>query len=99
MKLDLTSVAFVLPYKTEGDTKYIVYSHSFIPSWEKLHEHISKDKQPYDAWERNGFLTVTETPIVDQNAVMKYVIETCEANEWKIQCLCFDPAKQNWRAA
>ena len=92
-KLDLTSVAFVLPYKADDETiKYIVYSHSFIPSWEKLHEHISKDKQPYDAWERNGFLTVTETPIVDQNAVMKYVLETCEANEWKIQCLCFDPA-------
>ena len=23
---------------------------------------------------------------------MRYVIDTCEANGWKIQCLCFDPA-------
>lgn len=100
-KLDLTSVAFVIPYQYTsfehndlGDTvtKYIVYSHSFIPSWEKLQEHIAKDKQPYDLWEREGFLTVTETPIVDQGAVMKYVLDACEQHDWRIQCLCFDPA-------
>ena len=92
-KLDLTSVAFVLPYRPDGETvNYIVYSHSFIPSWERLQEHKSKDKMPYDDWERRRFLTVTETPIVDQNAVMQYVLETCDANAWKIQCLAFDPA-------
>lgn len=98
-KTDLTSVAFVLPYQSgEFDTKgkeivkYIVYSHSFIPNREKLAERKAKDKVDYDAWERMGFLTVTDTPIVDQSAVMKYVLETCERNEWKIECLCFDPA-------
>lgn len=100
-KLDLTSVAFVIPFrgstfagKETGETvtRYIVFSHSFIPSWEKLQEHIAKDKQPYDAWERDGLLTVTETPIVDQNAVMQYVIMACEIHNWKIQTLCFDPA-------
>ena len=98
-KLDLTSVAFVLPYQTdEYDAsgrrvvKYIVYSHSFIPSWDKLQEHKSKDKQPYDDWERRGFLTVTETPIVDQQAVMMYVLAECDRHKWKIQSLCFDPA-------
>ena len=92
-KTDLMSVAFVIPYQEEdGVTKYILYSHSFVPSWEKLQEHKAKDKMPYDMWEKYGFLTVTETPIVDQNAVMKYVLDTCEANEWRIQCLCFDPA-------
>lgn len=98
-KIDLTSVAFVLPYRS-GDldqtgqeiTKYIVYSHSFIPNREKLAERKAKDKVDYDAWERLGFLSVTDTPIVDQNAVMKYVLDTCEKNEWNIECLCFDPA-------
>ena len=47
---------------------------------------------PYDAWEKYGFLTVTESQIVDQNAVMKYVMDECEAHDWKIQCLAFDPA-------
>lgn len=98
-KLDLTSVAFVIPYQTDLDdglgknlVRYIVFSHSFIPSREKLMEHVAKDKAAYDAWERAGFITVTDTPIVDQGAVMRYVLMTCEANDWKIQSLCFDPA-------
>lgn len=98
-KIDLTSVAFVIPFQSgEKDQtgkeiiKYILYSHSFVPNREKLAERKAKDKVDYDAWERQGFLTVTNTPIVDQNAVMRYVIETCEKNEWCIKTLCFDPA-------
>lgn len=98
-KIDLTSVAFIIPYQTDtvdGNgkpvVKYIVYTHSFIPTRAKLRERIMKDKVPYDAWEQMGCLDVTDTPIVDQGAVMNYVLRTCEENGWKIQCLCFDPA-------
>lgn len=98
-KIDLTSVAFILSFKSEekdaeGEKiiKYIVYSHSFIPNREKLTERKRKDKADYDAWERMNLLTVTDTPIVDQNAVMKYVKDTCKEHEWNIECLCFDPA-------
>lgn len=98
-KIDLTSVAFVIPFESEekdedGKTiiKYIVYSHSFIPNREKLAERKAKDKVDYDAWERMGFLTVTDSPIVDQAAVMKYVLKTCEEHGWNIKTLCFDPA-------
>ena len=98
-KTDLTSVAFVIPYLSgvyDGNgneiVKYIVWTHSFIPTREKLQEHKIKDKAPYDYWERAGYLTVTETPIVDQGAVMKYVLQECEANHLQIQRLCFDPA-------
>jgi len=98
-KIDLTSVAFIVPWLTdELDTsgkrivKYICYSHSFIPNQEKLRERMMKDKVAYDAWERMGFLTITNTPIVDQNAVIDYVIKTCKENDWAIECLCFDPA-------
>lgn len=98
-KIDLTSVAFVIPFESDiidrdgkPILKYIVFSHSFIPNREKLAERKAKDKVNYDAWEREGFLTVTDTPIVDQSAVMRYVMETCEKNDWKIETLCFDPA-------
>lgn len=98
-KIDLTSVAFIIPFLSgEYDStgkeivKYIVFSHSFVPNREKLIERKRKDKVDYDAWERMGCLTVTNTPIVDQNAVMDYVIKTCEKNNWQIECLCFDPA-------
>lgn len=92
-KIDLTSVAFIIPYKDKdsGTIKYILFSHSFIPNRERLQEHITVDKMPYDAWERNGFLTVTDTDIVDQNQVMQYVRNFCAEHELKIQMLCFDP--------
>ena len=98
-KTDLTSVAFVVPYQSTELTeqgrfvvKYCVWTHSFIPTVDKLREHIIKDKMPYDAWERLGYLTLTNTPIVDQSAVMKYVLDECSRLELDIQCLCFDPA-------
>ena len=99
-KLDLTSIAFIIPFQDKEETdsegnpvvKYILYNHSFIPNREKLYEHITVDKQPYDAWERMGFLTVTDTPLVDQSAVMRYVTEFCKSHEWEIECLAFDPA-------
>lgn len=98
-KIDLTSVAFVIPYQTDqmdeqGGTivNYIVYSHSFIPNREKMVERTRLDHFNYDAAERGGFLEVTDSPIVNQSRVMQYVLETCEAHKWKIQCLCFDPA-------
>lgn len=97
-KIDLTSVAFVIPILSdEIDTsgkrkvKYIIYSHSFIPSREKLQERVMKDKVSYDAWERAGFITITNTPIVDQQQVIDYVVRFCEENEWEIDTLCFDP--------
>lgn len=98
-KIDLTSVAFVIPILTKeldssgkNIVKYIVFSHSFIPNQEKLRERIAKDKVPYDAWERLGYLTITNTEIVDQQQVMDYVLKTCKENKWIIETLCFDPA-------
>lgn len=91
-KIDLTSVSFIIPIQLDRKVKYIVYSHSFIPNREKLMERTLKDKVSYDAWERNGFITVTNTPIVDQTAVINYVLDFVAKHEWKIECLCFDPA-------
>lgn len=98
-KIDLTSVAFIVPYQTDAVDEtgkkvvnYYLWSHSFIPTLDKLREHIIVDKVPYDAWERLGYLTLTNTPIVDQSAVMRYVLEECGKYKLDIQCLCFDPA-------
>lgn len=98
-KIDLTSVTFVIPYRNgkmdqtgREITEYIVLSHSFIPNQEKLMERVFKDKVPYDAWERQGFITITNSEIVDQNVVMDYVLNFCKKNELDIQTLCFDPA-------
>ena len=38
-----------------------------------------------------GFITVTDSEIVDQQQVIDYVLQTCEQYGWKIEALCFDP--------
>ncbi len=92
-KIDLTSVAFVIPYQAaDGTVKYLCYSHSFIPNRDKLIERTMKDKAPYDAWERAGYITITDSEIVDQNVVMDYVEKTVKKYGWEVECLCFDPA-------
>jgi len=91
-KIDLTSVAFIIPIKDGERIVYVVFSHSFIPNREKLTERIMKDKAPYDSWERSGYLTVTGTPIVNQQAVMEYVIDFCKKKGLVIDTMCIDPA-------
>lgn len=92
-KIDLTSIGFVIVLKgKDGKVKYIVFHHSFIPNREKLQERIHTDRAPYDLWEEQGFITVTDTPIVDQNAIVRYMEEFVEAHGLRIECLCFDPA-------
>jgi len=98
-KLDLTSVSPVIPIDTgEKDDigqpikNYIVFSHSFIPSRERLIEHVLKDKAPYDAWERDGYITITNSEIVDQGQVLKWALDFARKYELDLQCLCFDPA-------
>ena len=91
-KIDLTSVAFVVPMKTGDIVNYAVWSHSFIPNNEKLSERIKVDKMPYQAWVDNGYITVTDTPIVNQQAVVDYVLDFCKKMNFNIEMFCFDPA-------
>lgn len=95
-RIDLTSVAFIVPYQEDENgrkvKKYFLWSHSFIPNQEKLQEHVKSDKVPYDSWITRGYLTMTDTPIVDQTAVMEYVEKQREEYNLDLKCLCFDPA-------
>ncbi|MBK1809146.1 terminase large subunit [Clostridium sp. YIM B02505] len=91
-KIDLTSLSFVIPFVDNGVKKYIVFSHSFVPNYEKLRERELKDKMPYSAWEKQGFITVTNSPVVDQNVVIDYAIEFCKKYNLEINIWCFDPA-------
>ena len=91
-KIDLTSVYFIIPLMIENIPKYILFSHSFVPSIEKLREHEIKDKMPYSYWDEAGYITVTNTQIVDQQAVWDWTKAFCEEQELNIHTLCFDPA-------
>jgi len=86
-KLDLTSADFEFP---GIDGKYYLKSHSFMPR-EKFTEKMKTDKVPYDLWEKQGWLTVTEGAVVDYRAVKKYVLDEVKKNSWFIEEVCIDP--------
>lgn len=98
-KIDLTSICFVIPFRDESDldiegepiTKYIIIQHSFIANREKLTEREIKDKVPYQAWEREGYLSVTDTEIVDQKFVILWTMQKAEELGLEIDCWAFDP--------
>lgn len=95
-KIDLTSVAFIIPIKNDtGVTQYIVFSHSFVPNIEKLQEREIVDKMPYLSWAKQGYITITNSQVVDQDSVWEYVIKFCEEHKLNIDTLCFDPANSS----
>ncbi|MGE7216595.1 terminase large subunit [Priestia koreensis] len=83
--LDLTSVSFIVPH----DGEFIVLSHSFLPQ-ERMREKIKMDKVPYDLWEREGWLTLTNGEIVDYNFVEKFIVDQVEKYQWKPLSFCYD---------
>ena len=55
-------------------------------------ERVAVDKVPYDAWEQQGYITITDSEIVNQSVVMKYVTDFIKEYKLDLQMLCFDPA-------
>ena len=102
-KIDLASICFVIPFQDltdldiEGEpiTKYILIPHSFIPNRQKLLEREMKDKVSYQAWEQQGFITVTDTEIVDQKTVLNWTMEKAKELGLVIENWAFDP----WNSA
>lgn len=90
-KIDLTSVAFIFPKDIEGVRKYGLICQSFAPNKEKILERQIKDRQPYISWFERGYIISTESPVVDQQVVIDYVIDVCKKNKWEIICFAVDP--------
>lgn len=98
-KIDLCSVCFCIPFINEDKLdaadepvpQYILLQHSFIPSREKLLEREASDKVPYTAWAESGWLSVTNSQIVDQNFVKLWVKRFAEDHGLKVETWAFDP--------
>lgn len=90
---DLTSIAFVFPYK-EGDVKkYFVFARSFIPK-RRVQEHIKTDRVPYDLWIQQGLVIVTETMggvKTDYKYIISYLMKVVKLYELDVQFICYDP--------
>ncbi len=90
-KLDLTSVSFNIPL----DDCYGIMSHSFLPQ-ETLEYKRKHDKEPYDFWVQQEFITATEGAEVDYHFVLEYICKMYEKYQWPKGELCFDEAMATW---
>ena len=90
---DLTSLGVVIPYYLDGEKKYFVDSHSFIPA-RRIAEHIKTDNAPYDMWKMKELLTVTETLggiKTDYKYIISYLKDIIEKHSLKVKMICYDP--------
>lgn len=69
---DMTS--FVLVFPPHGsDTMWCILPFIFIPK-EALQERVKKDKVPYDHWEREKWIEVTEGKTADYDYIHKFIL-------------------------
>lgn len=90
---DLTSGVLEFPLDIDGQRKYYIHSHSFIPKM-RVQEHIRTDDAPYDMWIREGLLTVTETlggVKTDYKYIIQYYRELIEKYNLKLLGIAYDP--------
>jgi phage terminase large subunit-like protein len=90
-RLDLTSVTFEIPF----EDKFIILSHSFIPE-EMLDYKRKHDKEPYDFWVKEGYITATPGAEVDYHFVLEYIVGMYEKYNWPKEQLGFDEAMATW---
>lgn len=90
---DLTSLAIVFPFLQEGERRYFVHAHSFIPK-ARVQEHMKTDRVPYDLWIQQGLVEVTETMggiKTDYKYILTYLQGIVKKYELDVQWICYDP--------
>ncbi len=90
--MDVT--AFVAVFEAEHGVLEVV-SRFWIPS-DNIKERVRRDRVPYDAWVREGFITATEGNVVDYDVIRQDIKAFCATYEhreigfdpWNAQDLC-----------
>jgi len=81
---DLTAVVGVFP---DGDS-FDVLPHFFIPA-ERIPQRVTRDRVPYDQWQRDGLITATPGPAVDYDYVRNLLVEWDA--EFDVKVVAYDP--------
>lgn len=90
--IDLASVTFTIKRLIDDEVKYIVFSHSFIGNEQQLRNKEKTDKQAYSTWVKQGYITITNSDVVDQNYMIDWIKEIEAKYELDIHSINFDPA-------
>jgi phage terminase large subunit-like protein len=81
---DLTATVAVFP----DDDGFDVFAQFFVPK-ENIRERATRDRVPYDQWERDGHLIATPGNVVDYEAVRQSIKDW--GAEFQIREIVFDP--------
>jgi len=85
---DLSAVAMVFP--PQGTLlEWRVFWHCWIPR-DSMAERILQDHVPYDQWEKQGWLTVTDGNVIDYTAIEAKILELCKV--YNVKEIVADPA-------
>jgi len=90
--LDLSSTtdvsAFVLVFPPErSDDPYQVLCRFWIPE-DSMHERSRRDRVPYDAWVRQGYMVATPGNVIDYDYILAQIDE--DAQMYDLQEIAFD---------
>ena len=81
---DTTALVLVFPL---DDGTYWVEPHFWIPS-ENLRQRVNRDRVPYDLWEKQGFLHVTDGNVTDYDVVRRDINDL--AQRYNIRQIAID---------
>lgn len=91
---DNTAIGFVFPYEEDGERKWHIYQHSFIP-WEKAGSIEAKEKQDgieYRHLAELGYCTITSHPqgLINSDQVYQWMREFVEDHRLDVVFFGYD---------
>lgn len=91
---DNTGIAFVYPYEVNGQPKWHIEQHSFIP-WNGAGSIEAKEKQDginYRALAEKGFCSITSHPqgLINNEQVYQWLMEYVEDNQLQVMFFGYD---------
>lgn len=92
-KLDLCAITFCFPFvREDGLLCQYLENYSFIPNEDSLKYHIRVDKMPFDFWVKQGYVILTNSPIVDQKQLIEFIQKKKEEYGLKKITYAVDPS-------
>jgi phage terminase large subunit-like protein len=83
---DISAFVLVFPPQTEKDF-YQILCRFWVPE-EAMRERSRRDRVPYDAWVRQGYITATSGNVIDYDFILAQVDE--DARQFDLQEIAFD---------
>lgn len=84
--LDITALVLVFPPLEPGEPYYVL-CRFWVPE-EAMRERSRKDKVPYEAWVREGFIEATPGNVIDYNYIYRRI--AADAEKFDLKQIAFD---------